>query len=331
MARIVLGMNMPHSGMLGKPSDTWLEDGLRDRRNPALWYRTRTWTYPELEAERAGEGFSAFLTIEERRERQARCTAALDEMVRVYNEVKPDIVVIIGKDQKEIFVDLTPSLAIFSGEAIYNGPPQRDVYAPDHQVTYPAYPELAQHLFKALSADGFDLTDLINWPPNTWMKGEDPEHPVVPHGFGYIYHRIMDDRPPPTVPIVMNTFYPPTQPSMSRAIQFGQSLLKALKAWDSDKTVAVIASGGLSHFVCDETFDREIIGLLQSYDFDALAKVHDGYYQSGTSELKLYVPVMCVMADAGFDMTLVDYVPCYRTEAGTGEGMGFMYWAPPKS
>ena len=154
--------------------------------------------------------------------------------------------------------------------------------------------------------------------------------PVVPHGFGYVYHRIMNDRPPPTVPIIMNTFYPPTQPSMSRAIEFGQSLLRAIKAWDSDKTVAVIASGGLSHFVCDETFDRNIIELLQAYDFDALSKVHDGYYQSGTSELKLYVPVMCVMADAGFDMTLVDYVPCYRTEAGTGEGMGFMYWAPPR-
>jgi hypothetical protein len=25
-------------------------------------------------------------------------------------------------------------------------------------------------------------------------------------------------------------------------------------------------------------------------------------------------------------MTLVDYVPCWRTAAGTGEGMGFMYW-----
>src|SRR5262249_24741610 len=152
--------------------------------------------------------------------------------------------------------------------AVYNGPPQRSVYAPDHLVTYPTVPELAQHLFKSLSADGFDLTDLIQWPRNTWIKDEDPDHPVVPHGFGYVYHRIMDNRPPPTVPIIMNTFYPPTQPSMSRAIQFGQALLKAIKAWDSDKTVAVIASGGLSHFVCDETFDREIIGLLQAYDFD---------------------------------------------------------------
>jgi OH-DDVA oxygenase len=25
-------------------------------------------------------------------------------------------------------------------------------------------------------------------------------------------------------------------------------------------------------------------------------------------------------------MHLVDYVPCYRTEAGTGQGMAFAYW-----
>ena len=28
----------------------------------------------------------------------------------------------------------------------------------------------------------------------------------------------------------------------------------------------------------------------------------------------------------GKKMTLVDYVPCYRTEAGTGNAMGFVYW-----
>ena len=30
--------------------------------------------------------------------------------------------------------------------------------------------------------------------------------------------------------------------------------------------------------------------------------------------------------DLGRDMTLVDYVPCYRSEAGTGNAMGFAYW-----
>ncbi len=32
------------------------------------------------------------------------------------------------------------------------------------------------------------------------------------------------------------------------------------------------------------------------------------------------------MADIGCPATVVDYVPCYRTPAGTGNAMGFVYW-----
>ena len=324
MARIVLGMAVPHSGMLGKPPETWLEDGKRDRANPVLWYRNKTWTYPELEAERRGEGFEALLTLEERRARSARCTQALDGLREIYRRHKPDIAVILGKDQREIFIDTTPSLAIYTGEKIHNGPPQRSVYAPDRAVTYDAFPDLALHLIQSLAEDGFDLTELVKWPPNVWMQN----NPIVPHAYGFVYHQIMGDEPPPNVPIVMNTFYPPTQPSMKRCIAFGKALQKAIEGWDSDKTVALVASGGLSHFVCDEQLDQTFLDYFRTYDFERLERIDNRTYQSGTSEVKLYVPVMVAMAQLGFKMNLVDYVPCYRTEAGTGEGMGFMYWAP---
>ena len=120
---------------------------------------------------------------------------------------------------------------------------------------------------------------------------------AVPHAFGFVYRQIMGDQPPPNVPILVNTFYPPTQPSMPRCIQFGKALLDAIRAWDSKQRVAIIASGGLSHFVCDETFDRKIIGHLQNADFDALSAVDDRSYQSGTSEIKLYMPVLVAMEE----------------------------------
>ena len=328
MAEIVLGMAIPHSGMLGKPGETWLEDGERDRAKPELWYRNKTWTYPELEAHRKNENFAALLTLEERKARSARCTAAIAAMRKAYEESGADVAVIVGKDQKEIFTEMTPSIAVYSGEDIYNGPPQRAVYAPNEAVTHKALPSLANHILNALAADGFDLTDLMQWPANTWMKDKAP---IVPHAFGFVYRQVMSDNPPPNVPILMNTFYTPTQPSMPRAIAFGKALVKAIKAWDGAKRVALIASGGLSHFVCDEAFDRKILGYLDAGDFDSLAAVDDRSYQSGTSEIKLYASVLVAMADIGAKMTLVDYVPCYRTEAGTGEGMGFMYWRPDKA
>lgn len=324
MAEIVFGMAVPHSGMLGKPPETWLEDGERDRRNPTLWYRNRTWTYPELENERRDQGFAARLTLEERRARSERCTRAIAEMRRAYEAARPDVAVILGKDQKEIFPDLTPSLAIYTGQDIYNGPPQRSVYAPPAAVTHRGHPELALHLIQSLQEAGFDLTDLLKWPPNIWLKSE----PIVPHAFGFVYRQIMNDQPPPNVPVLVNTFYPPTQPSMQRSIQLGKALFEAIKSWDSNRRVAVIASGGLSHFVCDEALDRVIMDYLRTANFEGLAKMDDRTYQSGTSEVKLYVPVLLAMTDTGAPMTLVDYVPCYRTEAGTGEGMGFMHWTP---
>ena len=32
------------------------------------------------------------------------------------------------------------------------------------------------------------------------------------------------------------------------------------------------------------------------------------------------------MREAGMKMKLIDYVPCYRSPAGTGNAMAFAYW-----
>jgi len=32
------------------------------------------------------------------------------------------------------------------------------------------------------------------------------------------------------------------------------------------------------------------------------------------------------MREAGLKMKLIDYVPCYRSPAGTGNAMAFAYW-----
>ena len=44
----------------------------------------------------------------------------------------------------------------------------------------------------------------------------------------------------------------------------------------------------------------------------------------GTPEILNWVTVAAAMAPKR--MTLVDYLPCYRSAAGTGHGMAFGYW-----
>jgi 3-O-methylgallate 3,4-dioxygenase len=324
MAEIVLAMAVPHGPMLGTPPTEWTRDGDRDRSNiREMWYRKRLLTFPQVVKERAGENWAALCTLEEWTRRHARCQAAIATLQRVYAESRADVAVIIGKDQQEIFVNFSPSLAIYTGEEIYNGPPGRPVYAPDTWTVHRGHPELALHLVQTLQAQHFDLMDLFKWPPNTWLN----DTLVVPHAYGFVMHRIMQDKPPPCVPVLMNTFYRPTQPPIRRCIEFGKALTDAIASWDRNLRVAVIASGGLTHFVCDEQQDREFLELLGNGDLEGLARIDERIYQSGTSEVKLYVPALMAAKRMRAPMTLVDYVPLYRTEAGTGEGMGFMYWA----
>jgi len=254
-------------------------------------------------------------------------------MAAAYRRANVDVAIILGKDQQEIFPHFSPSIAIYSGADVHNGPPQRPVYAPDHHVVHQCHPKLATYLLEAFQAKGFDLTDLFAWPENVWMEKQmkqKADYPVVPHAYSFVYHQIMGDAPPPHVPVLMNLFYPPTQPSMARCIQFGDVLRDAIEAWPEDVNVAIIASGGLSHFVNDEEFDQDILKKLASYDYEGLSAIPNGWFQSGTSEIKIYSTVMKALQHTGAQMTLVDYVPCWRTAAGTGEGMGFMYWQAPQ-
>jgi 3-O-methylgallate 3,4-dioxygenase len=138
----------------------------------------------------------------------------------------------------------------------------------------------------------------------------------------------MNDRVVPSVPVVLNTFYPPNQPTAARCYEFGKSIAKAIESWDNDARVALIASGGLTHFVIDEEIDQAILAAMREGKVDKITALGEGVFQSGTSEIKNWIPVAGAMAKVQFDMHLIDYVPCYRSEAGTGNAMGFVYWLP---
>jgi 3-O-methylgallate 3,4-dioxygenase len=148
----------------------------------------------------------------------------------------------------------------------------------------------------------------------------------APHAYGFVYRRLMRDKVVPHVPVFVNTFYPPNQPTAARCFEFGRALARAVASWPQDGNVAVIASGGLTHFVIDESFDRCVLEALQNGDAAKLSSLPDSMFQSGTSEIKNWIAVAGAMAEAGLAMELVDYVPCYRSEAGTGSAMGFAKW-----
>jgi seryl-tRNA synthetase len=78
--------------------------------------------------------------------------------------------------------------------------------------------------------------------------------------------------------------------------------------------------------VLDESFDAKVLAAMQACDEATLTSLPEDMFQSGTSEIKNWIVAAGMMAEAGLTMKLIDYVPCYRSEAGTGSAMGFAQW-----
>jgi 3-O-methylgallate 3,4-dioxygenase len=127
------------------------------------------------------------------------------------------------------------------------------------------------------------------------------------------------------VPIMLNTYYPPNQPSAERCYQLGKALRQAVGSWQGDARVAIIASGGLSHFVLDEELDTAIIKAMQNKDEKHLTSLPGERLKSGTSEIRNWI--VTAGATEHLEMSLIDYAPCYRSPAGTGVGMAFAEWS----
>ena len=77
----------------------------------------------------------------------------------------------------------------------------------------------------------------------------------------------------------------------------------------------------------DEEFDRKFVGALKKRDKNLLTSIPLKELQSRTSELKSWISLAGLLEDSKADMHEVDYVPCYRSPAGTGTGTANgLYW-----
>ncbi|OYW85125.1 MAG: protocatechuate 3,4-dioxygenase [Sphingobium sp. 32-64-5] len=329
MARIVLGIGTSHGPMLVTKPEQWASRIAFDKAVDHAW-RGGSWRFEQLLAERSDQGFEEQITPQAMAAHEARCQAALDELADRFAKAGIDVAVIIGNDQMEIFDErLIPAFSVFYGEDItnYEFPPERLAklppgieqslpgYIPGGGAVYPGQSELARSIIGQAMADGFDVAAMKELPK-----------PETPHAFGFVYRRIMRDNPVPSVPVLVNTFYPPNQPTVQRCHDFGRSVLRGIEAWESDARVAVFASGGLSHFVIDEGVDRLLLDAIMARDIGPVADLGEAVFQDGTSEIKNWVPLVGMMAELGLEPEIIDYVPCYRSAAGTGNAMGFVCW-----
>ncbi|MGG1659890.1 hypothetical protein [Brevibacillus sp. NRS-1366] len=325
MAKIVLGLATSHSPQLSTPTDQWHLHADRDQMKKDLHFRGSVYSYQELYEHRKLEGLSAEVSGGKWLERYEQWEQRMVEVRKKLLDVQPDILIVIGDDQRELFLDDgMPTFSVFWGDQVQVIPHEglhpsleaaRWSNFGEQVETYQTEPRLGRHIVEQMMVEGFDVAQLTR----------QAEGRGIGHSFIFTKHRLMaDDLNVPIVPIMINTYFPPNQPTTGRCYSFGKALGKAIQSWESDKGIAIIASGGLSHFVVDEELDRLALQGLMNRDEELLASIPENQLTSGTSEIKNWVAAAGALQH--MEMKLLDYIPAYRTEAGTGCGMAFAWW-----
>lgn len=309
--------------MLSAPATEWVSSfGGKDQYDPGLG------EYQELYRRNAAR-LASEINLQSCQERHQRTEGAISSIATSLQQVSPDAVVIIGDDHHEMFsADHIPAVNVYWGKKYLNPPVDLDkqphfrwsamwAYYPDEPEWYPCDADLGRHVIECLMAQQFDVSHSRSVPAD----GE------IGHAFNFIVRRFMTGGLPiPQVPILLNTYFPPTQPAVGRCYALGKAIRRAIETWDAGKTVAIVASGGLSHIVVDEAFDRSILAAMEQKDESGICRWPESKFQSGTSETKTWIVLAGAMEETRLRMRLIDYVPCYRSLAGTGVGAGFAEW-----
>jgi OH-DDVA oxygenase/3-O-methylgallate 3,4-dioxygenase len=336
MAEIVLGMWTSHGPTLSTSPESWTVRVSADQKNRHP-FRGGVYGFEELLAMRADEQLDVKSSLGERQKRHAGCQAAIEKMADRFAQVKPDIAIIMGNDQRELFLeDVTPAITIYTGDTIWDQPatPEQAArmppgihdaewgHSPPERREYPAFAALASHICKSIVPQGFDVavSKKLPEPAGHWSSG-------APHSMGFIYRQIMRDRVIPHVPVIINTFFPPNQPTAYRCFELGQAVRQALDTWPGNERVAIFGSGGMSHFTIDEAFDQMFLKALADRDAETLCAIEEKHLQAGTSELKTWIAAAGALFETDLRGDVVGYEPCYRSGAGTGTANGFVAWS----
>jgi hypothetical protein len=329
LAEIVLGIGTSHSPLLALDAPSWFERARDDQRNQRLNLSDgRYLSYDQL-AKEVGDKYAKVATLEHFRTQEKTCLDAIDRAAQELAEAKPDVAIVVGDDQAELFsLGNMPAISVFYGDNVVTHRRHLDDespgwlhkvaagYAVDANHSFPGEPKLALELINGLIERDVDI--------GASDRVEDPAKAGFGHAYGFVYKRLFGPRPVPMVPILLNTYYPPNVPKPKRCYEIGQYVREIVEKSPSKQRVAIIASGGLSHFTVDEKLDRDILDAFTSGRPEKLKELPTPALNAGASEIRNWIVAAGALEKLKAKWTV--YEPVYRTPAGTGIGLAFAVW-----
>ncbi|PYM17534.1 MAG: hypothetical protein DMD81_08660 [Candidatus Rokuibacteriota bacterium] len=223
--------------------------------------------------------------------------AVVREMGRDLIARHPDAIVIVADDHLNVFsFDAVPAMCVRVGRTVrrmvQDDPIEFDRALDGLPDRYPLHEDLAQRILEQGMEAGFDFAA-------SWSGALD-------HAFLSPLTTLYGDQPsPPLVPFWVNCFVPPP-PTARRCFDAGRHIARVVAA--SPWNVAVIATGGLSHFPelslarvgeSDPAFDRRVVGWLEGGDHEAMRGLTTKeLHETGSHELLNWIVLVGAVAPA---------------------------------
>jgi 3-O-methylgallate 3,4-dioxygenase len=318
MAELVVGIGTSHTPQVSMGADMWAVHAQRVDSTLVDMEKFSAvappWMSNEIDPSSTSKKYEA-------------CQEHIGALSDILNEASPDIVVVFGDDHREVFQeDCTPALAVHCGNEAWDLPSREEdlalpsirasdwAYHGQEPVKYALAGEFGGHVVRHLKLAGMDPSVVAGLGPDRFLG----------HAFTFVTRRLAPPARSSMLPIWLNAFYAPNQLSAERSYLAGQSVRAAIESWPGSERVAIVASGGLSHYVVDTEFDLMLLGAIKAKDASILRNIRDEQLESGTGEVRMWVAAAGALEN--LSLSYCEYLAGYRSIAGTGVGLGFAAW-----
>lgn len=265
----------------------------------------REWEdFMDLHYSMAPQGDAKRPTLEMQQQLRRDAEAAFAALKKDLDQAKPDVLIVVANDQfVNFFWNNIPSFFVTIGDEV-KGQFTR------HKFRYKNHKELGKAIVRAGMDNGIDFS-----------YGEYVE---LQHTQTVPLYFLANEAKIPILPIYVNTWVDPA-PSPRRCYQVGELIRQV--ANDAKERIAILATGGLSHFPgsprigeIDETFDHRLLQVMRDGKGRSLCDYSvQELLQAGDTEFLNWMVVLGAVGEA--KATHTAYMPDF-----VATGWGFVSW-----
>jgi 2,3-dihydroxyphenylpropionate 1,2-dioxygenase len=260
--------------------------------------------FMDLHYSMAPQGSASRPTLEQQKRLRRDAEAAFAALRSDLEEARPDVLIVVANDQfVNFFWNNIPTFFVTLADEVHG-------HFTRHEFRYRNHKELGRAIVAAGMEKGIDFSF--------------GEHVELQHTQNVPLYFLLPEPRIPILPVYVNTWVAPA-PTPKRCYQVGELIREV--AVNSPERVAILATGGLSHFPgsprigeIDTQFDHKLLEIMRQGKGASLADYSvDELLKAGDSEFLNWMVVVGAVGNA--KATYTSYMPDF-----VATGWGFASW-----